>query len=93
MKPFYVIKARLWFEKTSGNTYHSCEVIKNNKSLIREPFIYGYGSAYEQTALELLEQIGEIKKGQFSNLWQWQEHIGRETVYMDIMTVSRKKDL
>lgn len=92
-KNFYVIKARRWFDKPNGNTYHSAEVIKNGESIGKVPYTYGYGSHYEQTALEILEKIGEVKEKEFHHLWQWIESIGKENVYIDLQDVRRKKDL
>lgn len=93
MKNFYVIKARRWFQKTYGNTYHSCEVFKNGESLGRMPFTYGYSTQYEQTALKILKTSGEIKKEEFRCLWHWIESIGQENIYIDLQDVQRKKDL
>jgi hypothetical protein len=49
---------RRWFEKTNGNTYHSVEVYRNGELIGLEPFRYGYGRQYQQTALELMKNAG-----------------------------------
>lgn len=45
---------RRWFERTNGNTYHSATLIVNGDTIGHEPFAYGYGSQYEQTARAIL---------------------------------------
>ena len=56
----YTIIARRWFEKTNGNTYHSCEVYQDGKLIERVPFEYGYGESYRQTAHEILQRAGHL---------------------------------
>ena len=55
-----IIRARKWFDKVNGNTYHSTEVYINGKLVGREPFRYGYGEQYYQTAKEILDKKGYI---------------------------------
>jgi hypothetical protein len=50
------IIGRRWFEKTNGNTYHSCEVYINGKLIGREPYAYGYDNQFQQTAFEILQE-------------------------------------
>jgi hypothetical protein len=83
--------ANKWFEKVNGNTYHSCEVYINNKLIKRAPFVYGYGSQYEQTALEILHEAGIATE--FDILWKYRESIGRDNCLTVVSDVSRKKDL
>jgi len=54
------IEARLWFDKTYGNTYHSVRLEANGLSIGQVPMTYGYGRHYEQTALEYLRKIGLV---------------------------------
>ena len=44
------IIAKRWFQKSYGNTYHSCEV----KEVGKIDYRYGYGDHYLNTAAELL---------------------------------------
>lgn len=58
-----VIIARRWFDKKNGNTYHSVEVYDgNNKFIGKNPFEYGYGDHYLQTAHEILQKKGHYPK-------------------------------
>jgi hypothetical protein len=90
MKDYYVIDAKRWFERVNGNTYHSVNVYKNGELLDRVPINYGYGSHYEQTALEILEKHGETKQESF---WKFCEEKGEKNVMIFCNDVKRKKDL
>lgn len=52
------IEGRRWFERTNGNTYHSVNVYVNNELVGREPFAYGYGEMYIQSAFDILSKWG-----------------------------------
>ena len=57
-KKFTVI-AQKWFDKINGNTYHSVRCIRHTDgSIIVGAMRYGYGSAYEQTALKIMLEAG-----------------------------------
>jgi hypothetical protein len=88
---YYTIEARKWFEKVNGNTYHSVYIFENGKLIASCPYTYGYGTHYEQTALELLHSVGIAKE--FNILWKFAESIGREKVLIICQDVPRKKDL
>ena len=62
MKDQITIVARRWFQKTGGNTYHSCEVYVNGEMVGRAPYTYGYGEHYLQTALEIMQNAGVREK-------------------------------
>lgn len=87
----YVINAKKWFDKINGNTYHSVQVFQDGVLIAHEPYTYGYGNHYEQTALELLQSKGIAKK--FDILWKFAESIGRDNVLTIVNQVNRKKDL
>jgi hypothetical protein len=52
------IDAKRWFDRVNGNTYHSVAVHVDGKLVGVNPFEYGYGTQYMQTALELLQKAG-----------------------------------
>jgi hypothetical protein len=56
------IEARLWFDKTYGNTYHSVRVEANGLSVGQVGLTYGYGEQYLQTALDYLKRIGLVSE-------------------------------
>jgi hypothetical protein len=68
-KMYYIITAKRWFQKTYGNTYHSVivekvlhEYDKTEKTVLGyEPFVYGYGDHYLQTACDIL-QVEKLPK-------------------------------
>ena len=59
---YYKITTKKWFQKTYGNTYHSCRVEKCDcighdfkcEEIGYIPFRYGYGDHYLNTAAEIL---------------------------------------
>ena len=87
---------RRWFEKVNGNTYHSVDVYVNGDHVGREPFAYGYGSQYEQTALEILYKAGIYTKdpeAKYSRvLWRTVDDNGDKLISSGT-DVARKKDL
>jgi hypothetical protein len=50
------INARTWFDKVNGNSYFSAIVVLNygtpEAKELKLPFQYGYGSCYEQAAMD-----------------------------------------
>lgn len=53
-KKFTVIACR-WFDKVNGNTYHSVRITRHSDGkVIACEWCYGYGTSYEQTALEAM---------------------------------------
>ena len=63
-----------WFDKINGNSYLAGNVIINyateEEEILTCKFQYGYGSQYEQSALEILQENGYINKS-FTALWQY----------------------
>ena len=87
------IKAKKWFQKTYGNTYHSCLVEKitgTGKKYKREvigyePFTYGYGDHYLNTAAQILSITERDLRQDMRN--------NREKYLIISQDVNRKKDL
>lgn len=85
------VLGRRWFAKTNGNTYHSVNVLVNGKIIDNEPFTYGYGNQYLQTARELLEKHYVLPISNTDSIWKLKDH-GINYNY-DVVDVNRKKDL
>jgi len=94
------ISARRWFD--GNNTYHSVDVYANGKHMGREPFEFGYGEGYLQTAHEILQKAGiynktdeRLKSGMDKDYYEFlmdkREH--RNKFVVIVSDVSRKKDL
>jgi len=58
------IYGRRWFQRTYGNTYHTAEIIIDDKLVHKTPKQYGYGEGYVQSAREWL-----VKNGYLSPIW------------------------
>ena len=59
----FICNATTYFDKTNGNTYHSCQITKcSNKKTIYAPFQYGYEDHYRQSAKEAMLKAGWIPK-------------------------------
>lgn len=103
------ILARRWFDKINGNTYHSVKVYVDGKLSGVQPYAYGYGESYLQSACELLIKAGiyqrtvepdRIKgdtliKGTDRTYYIMLQDMrnNREKFVIDCTDVSRKKDL
>jgi len=96
-----VIIARRWFDKRWGNTYHSVEVYDDNNKLIgKNPYEYGYGDQYLQTAHELLQEKRYYPKtderyesGMPKDYIQFLDDIRDGKFVVSCTDVGRKKDL
>lgn len=63
MEKKYTAIAKRWFDKVNGNTYHSVRIIRHSdNATITQPFTYGYGRHYEQSALEVMLKAGWLPK-------------------------------
>jgi len=82
------ISARLWFQKTYGNTYHSVTVYVNDENL-RCDYAYGYGDSFFQTAEQLLREAGYNVPKNMESLYLRESLNGT----YNVVHVSRKKDL
>ncbi len=80
------IEARLWFDKTYGNTYHSVRLEANGLSVGQVGLTYGYGEHYEQTALTYLKKIGLVSEGV-----RYLSELKRNGVIVYIAASNRKK--
>lgn len=103
------ILARRWFDKTYGNTYHSVKVYVDGKLIGTQPFAYGYGEGYLQSAVELLVKAGiyerdvepdrvkgdTLIKGNDRTYWNMLNDMrtNRDKFVVDCVDVPRKKDL
>ena len=90
-----VIIARRWFDKKNGNTYHSVEVYDDNNKLIgKNPFEYGYGDHYLQTAHEILQKEGHYpENGSNEDYHQFIMDIRNGKFLVSCTDVGRRKDL
>lgn len=86
------VVARRWFQRTYGNTYHSVQVTVNGSVIGYVPFTYGYGSQWEQTAIELLKAKFPEYGGEFSWPRMRAEKLG-DSYFSTVCDVQRKKDL
>ncbi len=90
MPTTYTVIGRRWFERVNGNTYHSVKVYKDGQLIGYVPFTYGYGSQYEQTALELIKKDDPYIE--VSMLWQLRD-AGDIELVNEVIDVQRRRDL
>ena len=81
-----VVVGRKWFQRTYGNTYHSVTIYIDGVTLY-EPFTYGYGSHYKQTAHTLLKKSG------YNVPENYTDFLMLGNIVFDEYDVSRKGDL
>ena len=98
----YTAIVKKWFERKNGNTYHSVRIYKGSKLIAEQPFAYGYGSAYEQTAMELMQGAGLFQKtderlssGCSADDYAWNKLLrdNPDFIVFHVSNVNRKKDL
>lgn len=87
------ISAKRWFDKTYGNTYHSCIVLVNGEQIGKCPFTYGYGDHYLQTAEDILWKVYKRPAG-YSEHYHitYLRDFGIKVNYF-VSDVQRRKDL
>lgn len=88
------VHGRRWFERTNGNTYHSCDIWVDGEHVYRVDFAYGYGSQFEQNASVWLQKHGYIKGKDdvFLSLSYYCRENNIKYV-SEVTDVQRKKDL
>lgn len=87
------IFARRWFQKSAGNTYHSVTIYVDGEEVHYEPFEYGYGTQYQETAARWLYNNGYLPGlAKNETLWRYAQRKGIK-FNEDVAEVSRKKDL
>ncbi len=71
-----LIIGRRWFDRANGNTYHTAEVVVNDKIIGKSRMSYGYEEQYIQTGKEILLDHFELPEGmkESSPLWQLREY-------------------
>lgn len=91
VRPRLEVYGRRWWQRTTGNTYHSVRVLLDGVEVARCPYAYGYGTGYSQTAVELLKEAGIVPKDHPASLaWRLDDLF---TVVENVEDVQRKKDL
>lgn len=91
MKTITII-GRRWFNRSTGNTYHSSQIIIDGDIVEGVEFAYGYGDHYVTTAFQKLRQLGLVNAAQNEMPWTWADTNGVKLTYT-ATDVQRKKDL
>lgn len=98
-KPEIKIKANRWGD-TNGNMYHSCYVEIDGMFMGYEPFTYGFGDCYLQTALNIVQKVGffntgkRMSSGASQDLYDFSMYLRDKSKCVCIVQdVKRKKDL
>ena len=97
-----IITARRWFQRTYGNTYHSVVVYIDGQLVGSEPFVYGYGDGFMQTALSIIQDgrglfntREHFANGGSRDYYDFTNYIRehRDICHIDVTDVQRRKDL
>lgn len=80
MKPIF-ISARLWRDST-GNTYHSVCVYFPNGENRTQTYVYGFDTAWMETARQVIEK--------YSGTWYGSEF---NTIPAEVVNVAKRRDL
>jgi hypothetical protein len=89
----YHVKVRRWFDKANRNAYHSVVVLFSDGTRKVRGMTSGYGSQYEQTAVEMiLGESPKYKNGLTMAPWRWYDLNGH-TVSYDVVDVPKERDL
>ena len=92
-KPMIHIAGRRWFQKSYGNTYHSCTVTVGDDVLLKSGSTYGYGDMYMQTAYSLLQGAGYFGGVDYHGFMQYVRDNRSSTVFTTCIDVDRERDL
>lgn len=90
------VSARRWRDKVNGNTYHSVAVTFPDGFVTTKGMTYGYGTAYEETALQAIAPYAA--EARYDNgalrytLSKWAAENGHKLI-IDVVDVTRKRDL
>ena len=89
-----VILGRRWFQRSSGNTYHTVLISVDGLAVHGSDRTYGYEDHYRQTAVEWLQGDGYLPEsyGTVLNVRQYCEDNAIEYTE-SVSDVSRKSDL
>jgi hypothetical protein len=86
------IEARLWFDKSGGNTYFTARVWVDGHIVSTLPFQYGYGNQYLYEANEELVRLGYIGE-EFTGKPLWvstREALGVDLYYSEAYVLKRE---
>lgn len=89
---------RCWFNKRTGCTYHSVDIIIDGKHAHTVPYRYGYDQQWECTGFDWCEANGHCPgrehhpNGSKEASWRYCERMGIKFNY-SVTDVQRKKDL
>jgi len=92
-KKLFTVDALRCFESRNGNSYHACLITRHEDGAqIKCPFTYGYGSQYEQTALEAMLKAGWIDASYTDKYWMYDRENGYPILW-SVRDALRKRDL
>ena len=85
------VEARLWFDKTYGNTYYSARLYVDGEIIATLPMSYGYDMQYLQGARDKLIELGYISAEYASKpLWRAVSALGIDLYFSDKYVTKRE---
>ena len=93
VKSIYLL-ARRWFQRSYGNTYHTCEIWVNDRMVHKIPFAYGYGDQWSYNAAKWLNEngYGRFHGNGYYSMNRYCRESGIEYNHT-VTDVNRKRDL
>jgi hypothetical protein len=94
-----VLVGRRWWNRRTGNTYHSVEIIVNGNPVHKVSYAYGYDQQFEDTAANWLDTNGYMPGRLFFESSGSKEQIGwycnrnKIQLYRTVTDVGRKGSL
>jgi hypothetical protein len=85
------IEARLWFDKTYGNTYFSNRVWIDGKISFQMPMEYGYEEQYAHRAIQELHKRGYFEGEKVPSVWEIRDEMGIDLY--KVATYGKKSEL
>jgi hypothetical protein len=85
------VEARLWFDKSGGNTYFTARVFIDGKHAFTMPFQYGYDMQYLYEAGRELVKRGYLP-AEYENkpLWRARDEFGFDFYHSDSYVLKRE---
>lgn len=84
------IEGRRWFQRSTGNTYHTARIFLDGELVHTTDKAYGYDEGYLQSAIDWLKASGHVPESMPYGTYYLREVLGGT---YSVINVQREKDL